>query len=38
MSYRFRRDRSLFWTVVVIAVILGGVTWLGYYWSNALNQ
>lgn len=28
--------RGVYWTVILIAVVLGGVAWLSYYWVTTL--
>ena len=36
--YRFRRDRSLFWTVTLIAAVLAFATWLAWHYATVLNR
>jgi hypothetical protein len=37
-GYRFRKDRGLFWTVTLVALMLGGVTWLALHYATALGR
>ena len=36
-DYRFRKRHDMFWTVIMIAAILGGIAWLSLHFSELLG-
>jgi hypothetical protein len=30
--------RGIYWTVFLIAVVLGGIGWLSHHWINVIGQ